>query len=180
MKRKIISRPLFPCFTVFNYSLKAQIPNANFENWTYTIPSSWSCNNEPVLNFSPVSKTSDAKPGRYAVIGTVKRMEKTMLFASVIYKGNLKDNKFSVTERYSGYYKLKTVKDDQFVASVFMFKNGEQIGKGIEYFQAVKNTPKSKLKLNIKVSQYLINADCILLYSPALGVETNCRCIKVR
>lgn len=162
-------------FLIFSFSfLQAQIPNDGFEKWDKGSPAGWWMNNKSVLHFLPVERTADAHSGKYAVKGTVKPMGNAMSSAPVIYTGSLKNKKFTISRRYpgiSGYYKLKPVKDDQFVASVMMFKNGRQIGRGIKYFQAAKRY--TRFKVEVKYKSKSVPDKCELLFTiyPSFGSE---------
>lgn len=151
MPKNIFPLLMILCVILFSFSIKAQIPNSNFEKWNKDAPAGWWSNNKPVLHFSPVEKTTEAHGGRFAVKGTVTPMGGTMSFAPVIHTGNTKDSKFSISKKYSGiagYYKFKSVKKDQFVASVFMFDGSKQIGKGIKYFQSAGKYSRFEVKIN--------------------------------
>ncbi len=151
MRNKISTLFTVICLTVISFPVNAQIPNHGFEKWDKGSPSGWWINNKPVFHFSPVVKTKDAYSGKSAVKGTVSPMGKSMSFAPVIHTGTVKNNKISISKKYSGisgYYKFSPVKKDQLVAAVFMYKDGKQIGKGMKYFQSADKYDRFEVKIN--------------------------------
>ena len=139
-------------FMIFSFSnIQAQVPNSGFEKWTKGTPSGWWTNNKSVLHFTPVNKTTESHSGKYAVDGKVEFLGKAMPAAPVIHTGNAKNSEFKISKNYkslSGFYMLNSVKGDQFVASVTMYKDGKTIGKGIKYFPASKKFSRFKVPVN--------------------------------
>jgi len=109
--------------------VEAQIPNADFENWTNSSPNGWFTDNAaPIL--MPITETTDAQHGNTAVKGEVVLFQ-TVPMAPFMYAGIDSIGGFPVAERYAsliGYYKFTSVQDDSMFILVMLTKNGNLIG----------------------------------------------------
>jgi len=152
--------------------VNAQIPNASFENWTKGAPDGWWINNKPMFHFAPVSKTTNAHSGKYSVKGTVEPMGKGMPFAPVIHTSNVENSKFKISKKYkymTGFYKLNSVKGDQFVAAVTMYKNGKDIGGGIKYFESAEKYTQFIVKIDYKTNDTPDECEIMFTIYPGYG-----------
>lgn len=116
-------------------SVKAQIPNASFESWDNGSITGWWTDDVPPT-ILPVTKSSDAESGSFAVKGEVIAFNSTN-FPPLLLVGSSQTNAgFSVSQRYltlNGYYKFSSNGGDRLAITVVMYKNGSAIGEGIAY-----------------------------------------------
>ena len=97
-------------FTVASFSfLVAQnpIPNPNFEVWSGNTPDGWSATTN-IPGFQPITKSTDAYNGSFAVRGEVLDLGGTPL-SPVLITGSISDQTFSVTDifqTFTGRYKF--------------------------------------------------------------------------
>ncbi len=110
----------------------AQIPNADFENWTNGEPDGWYTNNTPTISYTSVTQTSDAESGSSALEGQVALFAGFPLMP-IVYTGSASHPGFTISQKYSslkGYYKFNSSGGDSFIAEIGVFKNGNAIGGG--------------------------------------------------
>ena len=101
-------------------SAQYALPNFSFENWTtIQTPDGWYTNNAPTLTI-PVTKSSDAHSGNFAVKGEVTNYNTWTAPNFGSDAGNL----FVVTEHYSTlnfFYKFNKVNDDIIIFSSVIY-----------------------------------------------------------
>ncbi|MGE5680162.1 MAG: T9SS type A sorting domain-containing protein [Bacillota bacterium] len=126
MKKKILQL-CFLGIIVISTTVKAQIPNAGFENWTNGEPDQWWTSNATQL-FTNVTRSATAHSGQYALKGEVVS---TMVgpMQPIIQTG--KDAKgFAVSQRYariSGYYQFNSISGDRLGLNFGLFKGDSGI-----------------------------------------------------
>ena len=101
-------------------TLKAQIPNAGFENWTSGEPDGWFTTNLPPLSVN-VTQTSNSHSGNWAVKGEV--IDFMFPLPPFLCTGSLASPGFSINQkinRISGYYQFSPVADDHFLFTAEM------------------------------------------------------------
>ena len=104
----------------------AQIPNASFENWTAGSPDNWFVNNVSALGWTPVTRTSTAHSGTYALRGDVITMPTGGVLSPQIITGTSAAG-FAVNQRYgaiTGYYQFSPSSGDRFFVTAAMYKGG--------------------------------------------------------
>ena len=95
---------------------QAQIPNAGFETWSGGVPTGWITTNAGPI--APITQTSDAHSGSYALQGT------TLAYLTINYPAEAYAN-FSVNARYGsfkGWYKYSPVGGDSLYIHAIFFK----------------------------------------------------------
>jgi len=139
---------LLTFFSIILFSMvsivTAQIPNADFENWTEGSPDGWWTDNVyPTI--MPVTQTTDKESGASALKGEVVSFNgipvAPMLATGAIDTSIGTFGGFAINKRYSsvnGYYKFTPMSDDSMLIVVAMTKNGNVIGGG-----ALKPDPAS-------------------------------------
>lgn len=126
----------FLSIVVFSVTIliNAQIPNADFENWTNSKPDGWWSDDAPPV-ILPITQTTDAQHGNAALKGEVILFQNTLPVTPILSAGSdsLVGGGFPVTQRYAsliGYYKFAPVQNDSMSIIVAMLKNGNVIGDG--------------------------------------------------
>ena len=113
--------------------IRAQIPNADFENWTNGTPDGWFADNVPP-SLLPVTQTTDAESGTSAVKGEVISSMGATLTPLIVAGSSSNNQGIAVAARYSslnGYYKFSPVQDDSMIVIAVMYKNGNKIGTAV-------------------------------------------------
>jgi len=117
------------------------IPNYDFENWTtlyYPQLESWYnsySNQYELLNspFKPITQTTDAQSGEYAVILKSKISLNDTISGNITTNPNYFGPSFKVTVRHhslTGFYKFLPENNDSLNILVSMYKNGSSVGWG--------------------------------------------------
>jgi hypothetical protein len=113
------------CLVALSIS-SAQIPNAGFETWTAGSPTGWSTDNVLPL-IAPITQTSDAHSGSYAMQGAI------VSYLTINYPPSVYAD-FAISSRYSsltGWYKYSPIGGDTLFIHAVFFKSGA----GIAYTQ---------------------------------------------
>lgn len=113
--------------------LKAQIPNADFENWSGGSPVGWFADNVPP-SLIPVTQTSDAESGSSAVKGEIVSSLGATLTPLIVAGTSNNNQGIAINQRYpsvTGYYKFTPVQNDSMIIIVVMYKNGINIGSSV-------------------------------------------------
>jgi len=113
--------------------IKAQIPNADFENWGDNGPTGWTVDNMPPM-IMPVTQTTDAESGVNAVKGEVVSLQGNNIAPFLVSGDTTGYGGFAVSQRYAslkGWYKFAPVQDDSLVIAIVMLKNSQVIGGGV-------------------------------------------------
>jgi hypothetical protein len=101
-------------------TLKAQIPNAGFEDWTSGEPDGWFTTNLPPLSVN-VTQTSNSHSGNWAVRGEV--IDFMFPIPPFLCTGSLESPGFLINQKFnriSGYYQFSPVADDHFLVTADM------------------------------------------------------------
>lgn len=109
--KTILTNLLF--ITLFSFSSLAQIPNSSFESWTNSVPDDWTTNSLPPT-LLPVSQTTDAHSGTYAVKGQVVNYMGNII-APIIFPVATVNDGFPISQSYlnlSGWYKASMIASD--------------------------------------------------------------------
>jgi hypothetical protein len=152
------------------HALKAQLPNASFENWktksfglfSVSEPTGWNTssllskingNNGPL----PVTRTTSSKLGQYAVLlKTIKDTgdKKETSFMSTgefnLLTGDV-NTKFKLAGEATKirlYYKFNNPTNDEFSVVMSIYKNGEQVGAAI-HFDSVATSEYKLLEIPV-------------------------------
>jgi len=108
----------------------AQIPNAGFETWTSGSPTGWTTNNVTSVD-TPITQSTDAHSGTYAMQGTVVVLSISRVVA---YYTPITWAGFAISARYGslkGYYKFSSIGGDSLEVAVIYFKNGTGNASGL-------------------------------------------------
>jgi hypothetical protein len=154
---------------------KAQIPNADFENWSLTsdvlMPDNWTINAMGDVAI-PVTRTTDSHSGTYAARGEVVSAGAPpveILFSPIqtsVPPGS-EDLGFSVSERhyvFSGFYKYYPAEGDKFQITVIMFHETTSVGIGALSIEAgaIAYTPFS---IDINYTSEEIPNTCLITFT---------------
>ncbi|MFO7526017.1 MAG: T9SS type A sorting domain-containing protein [Ignavibacteriaceae bacterium] len=118
-----------------SFNLHAQILNGGFEQWSMGEPVGWQTNNinEPNLTLTPITQSSFAHGGSYALKGEVLEVPvdgPTITHAPILVSGTLEDPVFSYSgkpEYIRGFYNFQSVGGDGFVANAFLLSGENPI-----------------------------------------------------
>ncbi len=175
MKKRIRTCCLILCILVFVCPLKAQIPNASFENWTGGEPDGWWTNNESFLNLVGITESNNAEAGTKAAECAVVSLVGQAI-APELGVGTYTHPGFPVSKKYTslnGYYKFNPSGKDQFSVSVSMWKNGSIIGGG-NFSISDKATAYKEFSVDIKYGSVGIPDTCFITISidPSLNNDS--------
>lgn len=131
MKRSIFFFLILFCIAINYLPAYGQLSNAGFESWTTsTQPDQWFTNNIP-LSVTPVTRSSDAHSGSYALSGQVQSFF-GIPYSPYVASGT--DSRgFPVSQQYSqltGFYKFSPDSGDRFAVTCVMNKAGAGVGAG--------------------------------------------------
>jgi len=111
--------------------LRAQIPNAGFENWTGSEPDGWATNNADPYFF--VTQSNSSHSGSSALKGeSLNYFQSFVLGPTVFCEGDNGDG-FPIDARYNslkGFYKFNPQGGDQLYITVFLTQDTVGIGAG--------------------------------------------------
>ncbi len=108
----------------------SQIPNSGFEQWAAGNPVGWATPNSPGF-FVPITQSTDAHSGTYAVKGQVVNFVGLAISPSLVSGDSL--GGFSFNQRpaaLQGYYKYSPVGGDLFFATAIFYSQGMGIAFG--------------------------------------------------
>ena len=110
-------------------TVRAQIPNASFENWTGNDPDGWFTANSPGFHF--VTQSSTAHDGSFAAQCNVVDFGGTA-FAAPFALGNNGFGAFTATapEAVHGWYIFNSAGGDAAFVSIGMYDNAQYTGSG--------------------------------------------------
>jgi len=134
-----ISTAFLACVSLLAHPALAQDPDFGFENWPGVDPSGWVTSNMPVITLFPVTKSTDAHSGTYAVRGGVVSFPITGTAFSPLLQSGLGGHGFPVSVRYTevtGYYKFSPLGGDKLALNFGMFSGGKYIATGAEAITA--------------------------------------------
>jgi hypothetical protein len=144
----IIAVVLVAAFLTPN-GLPAQIPNAGFENWTDDEPDGWLTDNDPP-DFMPVTKTSSARSGSWALKGESVSYS-GYVFPPFVISGSDGEG-FPYTgrpEALHGYYRFDRMGEDKFMAFVVLEREDSVlVGFGL-FVDSLQVTTYRKFSVNI-------------------------------
>jgi hypothetical protein len=119
----------------------AQVPNASFENWTNGLPDSWTGNIAPP-DLIPITQSTDAHSGTYAVQGTVVDYMGSAVPPN-FYPLSSSGLGFNISQRYNYFlfwYKANFIGTDVGTVNVVIYhSSGISIGYGYSYFTSSAN-----------------------------------------
>jgi hypothetical protein len=121
----------------------AQIPNPGFENWAGTDPDGWASGNVSAISLFPVTRTTDAHSGSYALKGTIVPIPGTGTPMSAVIQSGPGGKGFAVTARYggvTGYYKCSLLSGDKLGFNFIMYQGGNAIAGGAQILRASIST----------------------------------------
>ncbi|MFY8020944.1 MAG: T9SS type A sorting domain-containing protein [Bacteroidia bacterium] len=145
--------------SLFLSSIKAQIPNAGFENWDTTnlfiykhiYPVGWMSNNlywQSVNKQNAVVPSGDAHTGKYAMKMTVlndtsasKQGASCGTFVGDLFMGE-GNGKFPIQNKPSGFefwYQFNGTKTENFIVFMNLYKGENQVGSAMAYGQEFTN-----------------------------------------
>ena len=115
--------------------LQAQILNGGFEQWVSGEPVNWKTNNinDPKISLIPITKTSDAHSGSFALKGEVVTvLDSQFTFSPVLFSGpdGVGFSFSGQPKQIRGYYQFNPVGGDAFSISIFLGENQNLLGSG--------------------------------------------------
>ena len=122
-------------FLFFALSVNAQIPNADFEDWSGGEPVGWFTLNVP--GFETITQSNVSQSGASALRGSVVVFS-GLPFGPGAITGNIGNPNFPVSERYSrltGYYQYTPFGNDELSIAVTLSKNDVAVGIGVVQIQ---------------------------------------------
>jgi len=146
-----IFKGLFVVF-ILTWSVQAQVPNGNFEQWGEVNPVSWQTTNIPGLLVN-ITKSEDAHSGNFALRGDVLEFMGTGLnWPPFIIAGD--STGFPIDQKYanlSGYYMFFPQGNDILQVIVVMYSDLSGVGAGTATLQPTSDGYQS---FNIPVVYY--------------------------
>ena len=127
---------------LLSINICAQVPNNSFEQWTDGNPDGWSTNNF-IVSTNPVTQSTDAHTGSYAVRGEVVATN-TGFLQPLILTGIIGGHGTPISQRYTsltGYYKFHAVTNENISIVLSPFRNDSIMGVGgSQFFAATEYT----------------------------------------
>ena len=158
----------------FPFISKAQIPNADFENWSMNsdvlMPDSWTINAVEGIAIT-VTRITDSHSGTYAAKGEVLSIGvppvETPLAPILTSVPPGSEVGFSVSERHyalSGFYQYYPVEGDEFKITVYMYHETTLVGIGALSIEtgAITYTPFS---IDINYTSEEIPNTCLITFT---------------
>ena len=131
MKARYLSLKFLFVFALFAISVKAQIPNSSFEQWSSAGPDGWITNNIEGFSFITVSQNSVS--GSSSAKLETKSIQNILI--SAILSAGENGGGFPISQKYSQlslYYKFSKTTSTAFLTiSVGVTKGEEAIGAGV-------------------------------------------------
>jgi len=155
------------CALIFMQVGNAQIPNQGFENWTGTEPDGWVTSNVSLVSVFPVTQTTDAHSGSYALRGDVIPFPFTATPYSPIIQTGPGARGFAVSVRHAmvtGYYKFFPTGGDRLGLNFGMKSGGNFIAIGAQAITAVTSS-WTQFAVTFNYSSPAIPDTCILQIS---------------
>jgi hypothetical protein len=158
--------------SVYHFTFAQSENNMSFEMWEGGNPVGWFTSN--VLNiYIPVTQSTDAYGGSYAVKGTVVETTGGGSYTALISSGPLANGlpiNFRA-ESLSGWYKFSSDSNDFFSVTAAMYKNGRAIGSGFFYSYNIEPAYKQfNLNINYNSAEIPDTARIVILIAASGGV----------
>ncbi len=153
----------------------SQIPNSSFEDWADGNPVGWSTSNYPGF-FTPITQSTDAHSGSYAVKGEVVNFVGVGLSPTLVSGDTLGGFPIDQTPAaLQGYYKFSPAGGDILFISALIYEQGNTVGFG-EIMINAPATSYSLFTLNFEYYGQTIVADScwiqVFLVDTATGDAT--------
>lgn len=137
----------FILILIISPQLICQVPNSGFENWTNGNPDCWVTDNDPADGVIPVTPTTTAHSGSYALEGNVvsdQGFSINPLIQTVFPYHDRPTN-------FSGYFKFNSVGADSMVILISLESLQDSAGAGGGGSMVVKNTVDNYTEFNIPI-----------------------------
>jgi hypothetical protein len=134
---------LFAALAAVGVSTFGQVPNGGFEVWPGDCDlQGWSINSICEANFRPITKTTEAHSGSFAVRGEVVSFMGQVVLQPILQSGD-DGTGFPISERYESvdaFYRFAPVGGDRFGFNVIFYKGDVVVAQGAKLFPATSGT----------------------------------------